>query len=218
MSHSVYRLEIERQYGAAGKFVQRSVDAYRNMVSFYNPTPNQCIHRLLSHLERVSALGDKMVTDKQREKARDAIFAMIERAQQDDAQYDGRESQEEVPWGDAESVLKQEGTQASGIASRRAFHDYQSDPVCNRLPTELLNERVSFGDPAVVLARYVIRANQNLLTFLTPAQDEQFELNHQHQIMERLRRIEKRLMAQRRVRTPSELPRCEGGLCRVGGE
>ena len=192
MRNSAYKAEMARQYGAADKFVQRGLDAYRNMQSFYNPTPNQCIHRLLAHLERVTALGNRVLTEEQRERARDTLFTLIERTQEYDSQYDGSDSSEEIPAGDAEYISNTQGWEETGLSSRRRFHDSNRDPSLRHCRPDMHDERVSFADPVKILSRYVIRADKGLKTYLTAAQDEQFELHHQQWIMDGLRLLERR--------------------------
>lgn len=199
MRDSVYKAEMTRQYGAADKFVQRGLDAYRNMQSFYNPTPNQCIFRLLAHLERVTALGNKVITNEQRERSRDQLFTLIESAQKYDAQHEGSDSTEEIPAGDAEHISNTRGWEETGLAHRRRFHDSNRDPSLRHCRPDMHDERVSFADPIKILSRYKIQASKARKTHLTAAQDEQFELHHQQWIMDGLRMLE-RCQVQRRPR------------------
>jgi hypothetical protein len=208
MSKPAYVKEIERQYGAASRFVQRALDSYRNMVSFYEPTPNQCICRLLDHLERVTALGGKVITAKQRENARDAIFKLIERAQEYDAMREECDSPHETPSGGAEQLYRMQGMEATGLGSRQRFHDSERDPTMRHCRPDLHDERVHFGDPVRVLSRYRIRASEGLRTYLTPDQDEQFALNEQEYIMDRLRRLEYELARSKRREVRATSPYC----------
>lgn len=218
MSRTGYQAEIDRRYGAAGKFVKRALDAYRNMVGFHNPTPNQCIHRLLSHLERIQSMGDKFLTDEQRERANETVFALMEGAQEYDAAYEGCDISEEIPSGDAERVNRLHGWSHTGLSARQGVHDSREDPVLRHARPELQDERVSYLDPAIALSRYVIRAGECLQTYLTLDQDMQFELIEQQWIMDNLRRLEDRLVFRQGARkSPRVAPR-EGGLCCVGGE
>jgi hypothetical protein len=187
-----YKAEIVRQYGRAGRFVQRGLDVYRNMVSFYKPTPNQCIYRLLDHLARVEALGEKALTERQRENAKRALFTLIERAQEYDSGFDRPDTTEEIPVGDAEQVARTAGYSEARYANSPCsiYDDGHNKVKQHRTGLEVHDERVSFADPVIALSNYQIRASQYIPTWLSPKHEERFRLNQQMEIMDHLRAVE----------------------------
>jgi hypothetical protein len=204
MRKTEYARDMERKYGKAWRFVNRSLTSYRNMVSFYSPTPNQCLFRLMDHLERVSALGESVLTDKQRARAKEAIWGLVARAQGYDALKECPDRREEIPYGDAESVSKAQGWAEAGLEGRRRLSGSHEDPALRHARTETRDERVHYSDPAVHLANYRIRASEGLQTILSPRHLEQFALNEKSKIMDRLERIDAHLSRTRARRIQPE--------------
>ena len=207
MRKTAYAKEMERTYGRAWRFVNRALTAYRNMIGFRTPTPNQCIYRLLDHMERVQSLGDKVITQQQRKRAQEAIWELIAKAQDYDAGCSGPDRSEETAYGDAESVLKAQGWAEAGMEGRHRLHDSGDDPTLRHARPEMVDERVHYSDPAVHLAGYRIRASERLQTILPPSYEDRFALIHPSPFTAQLERVDRSLARQQaRRKRPESCP------------
>jgi hypothetical protein len=204
MRKTAYARDMERRFGRAWRFVNRAATSFKNMGAFYDPTPNQCLFRLMDYLERVDALGESVITERQRQRAKDAIWELVAKAQEEEMTSERAGPRNEIPYGDAETVHKAQGWAEAGVGGKNRVHDSREDATLRHARPEMHDERVHYSDPAVHLANYRIRASEGLKTHLPPHHLERFALNHPNKLMDRIERIDAHLSRRRASRIEPE--------------